>query len=66
MTEYVTNVCKFGQGELCCRYLVKGSEGWLCGKIKHKMGLDEKWAKEKHGAQGDNCSGIKDHSVMND
>jgi hypothetical protein len=31
-TEKVTNTCKIGQGNECCRYLVVGASGFECVK----------------------------------
>ena len=55
-----TNVCKFGQMEQCCRYLMLG-EGFFCAKLRPtlKAELDRK---VEHGtiiAKGDNCEGVE-------
>lgn len=59
MNEYIKQICKIGQGGACCKYLVMGTEGFECMKVNsaYKALIDEKWAKEQHVAQGDNCEG---------
>jgi len=53
----VTEVCKIGQGSLCCRYLIVGSQGFECSKSDPKMKsvIDGKLGTMT--AQGDNCEG---------
>lgn len=36
--------CGAGQGEVCCRYLVMGSDGFECGRVREsfKRMLDER------------------------
>jgi len=36
LSEHVKNVCKIGQGNDCCRYLVLGAEGFECAKCQMK------------------------------
>jgi hypothetical protein len=58
--DEVLNVCKMGQGEACCRYLVCGSKGFECAK--HGEFMDYLDGRVKAGtmvARGDNCEGKK-------
>lgn len=56
MTDHVKNVCKIGQGSLCCRYLVMGTEGFECGRMS---GMEEVIDNRIHSmtAKGNNCGG---------
>lgn len=58
--EHVDNVCRIGQGEACCAYLMMGN-GFECGKggpadrtIRSRLKAGTMTAK------GDNCSGHPD------
>ena len=55
--DQMDNVCKMGQGNACCRYIISSPDGILCGKDDPgtKMTLDNRV--EKMTAQGDNCEG---------
>jgi hypothetical protein len=55
--KHVMAICKPGQMEKTCRYLLIGMEGWECGKMNPqiKKMLDERVT--KMSAQGDNCDG---------
>lgn len=54
--SYVTDVCKIGQGNDCCRYLVAGVAGFQCVKLTSmKSVLDARGTTMT--AQGDNCEG---------
>ena len=58
--KQVEEVCKIGQGNDCCRYLLAGSEGFECGKLTElKSVLDKRVTENTIIAQGDNCEGIK-------
>ena len=58
MNENINNVCKIGQGNLCCRYLVVGNKGFECAKnTSLKEALDYRVYKQTIIAQGDNCEG---------
>jgi hypothetical protein len=58
MNEQVKNVCKIGQGNACCRYLVIGAQGFECVRdTEMKVYLDARVAMETMVARGDNCSG---------
>lgn len=67
VTDQVKNVCYIGQGAKCCKYLVMGSNGFECMKANpaEKKVIDTNWAIHEHVAQGDNCSGVKDFSLLN-
>jgi hypothetical protein len=56
--EYIKQICKMGQGKDCCRYLMAGAKGFICGKhTSAKPLLDERVATNTMIAQGDNCGG---------
>lgn len=58
MNEQVRNVCKAGQGNACCRYLVIGARGFECVRDSEmKAYLDARVAMEMMVARGDNCNG---------
>lgn len=53
------DICKLGQAEECCRYLMVG-EGFECAKLtKLKKTIDAKVKAGTFNAQGDNCDGIE-------
>lgn len=59
MTDHVKNVCKIGQGNTCCRYLVMGSKGFECAKFTSlKKLLDDRVMTNTITAQGDNCNEV--------
>ena len=55
--EHLMKVCKIGQGNDCCRYVLVDPKGILCGKDDPglKATLDSRV--EKMTAKGDNCEG---------
>lgn len=57
----VREVCKIGQGALCCRYLTMSPNGWSCEKLTD-MGreLDRRADAKQMVAIGDNCLGRGD------
>ena len=56
--DYVENICKIGQQEKTCRYLLMGPHGWCCGKLSHlKEYFDQRVANGAMLARGDNCEG---------
>ena len=59
LNEHVKNVCKIGQGNICCRYLVVGPKGLECMKniVEMKEHLDEKVEAKLMVARGDGCNG---------
>jgi hypothetical protein len=58
MNNQVRNVCKAGQRNACCRYLVIGPMGFECAKnTELKAYLDSRVAMETMVARGDNCEG---------
>lgn len=58
MNEHVRNVCKIGQGNECCRYMVLGTQGFECVKnTDMKAYLDARVAMETMVARADNCPG---------
>jgi hypothetical protein len=67
ITDQVKNICRIGQGANCCKYLVIGQDGFECMKVNKddKIVVDESWKRYEHVAQGDNCEGVKDFSLLN-
>lgn len=58
MNTHVKNVCKIGQGNICCRYLIIGINGFECVKnTDMKAYLDARAAMETMVARADNCKG---------
>jgi hypothetical protein len=58
INDHVKNVCKIGQGNTCCRYLVIGTQGFECVKnTDMKDYLDSRVAMETMVARGNNCEG---------
>jgi len=67
ITDHVRLICKLGKGQKCCRYLVVGSKGLECMKVDpdNRKVIDQSWATTNHVAQGDNCTGISNFSILN-
>ena len=59
-SEHATNVCKMGQGNECCRYLIGSPNGLECAKniIRIRRFTDMRVADEDMVARGDNCEGF--------
>lgn len=59
MNTHVQDVCRIGQGALCCKYLMCDEGGFFCGKSSGEWRkiVDNNWEKHQHVAQGDNCGG---------
>ena len=58
--EYCMQICKIGQGNSCCRYLVGSPKGFECAKhTSIRSNLDRRVANNTIVAQGDNCDGVK-------
>ena len=57
--NYVKDVCKIGQGNDCCRYLVMAPTGFECAKLdlSLKLTLDQRVRIGSMNAKGDNCPG---------
>lgn len=55
--EYVNDVCKIGQQEQCCRYLLFGADGFECGKTGPLKGVIDSKVMYM-SAQADNCEGV--------
>lgn len=52
-------VCKVGQGEACCRYILLDGKGFKCAKFtKLHNFIDMKVAKGLIKARGNNCPGL--------
>lgn len=58
--EHVEKVCKIGQGEKTCRYLVISSgKGFECSKASSlRQTIDRRFAGGTMNAKGDNCGGL--------
>lgn len=61
ISDYIRTVCRIGQMELCCKYLMARGKGFECGKYGPSMKavIDKAWAEHEHVAQGDNCEGVE-------
>lgn len=60
LNDHVKDVCKIGQGNACCRYLVMGGGGFECAKHSSLRNvLDERVKSKTINAQGDNCPGYE-------
>lgn len=57
--NYLKDICKLGQGNDCCRYLVMAPTGFECGKLDPalKRTLDQRVKSRAMHAWGDNCPG---------
>lgn len=51
-------VCKIGQKEKCCRYILAGKDGFECGKNTCYKDLIDNQINSMV-AKGDNCNGLK-------
>jgi hypothetical protein len=63
ISDHVKNVCKIGQKNACCRYLIISASGFECIKnTDMKAYIDSRVAMETMVARADNCPGkeIKD------
>ena len=57
--QHFHEVCKPGQGNACCRYVVAGSKGIECAKHSSlKTILDQRAEAKTMVAQSDNCEGV--------
>ena len=55
---HLNQVCKIGQGNECCRYIIAGSQGIGCAKhTELNKVIDAKVNAGEMTAQGDNCAG---------
>lgn len=55
--EHVEQVCKVGQREKCCRYLLCDINGFECGKTGPLKGVIDSRVMYM-SAQADNCEGV--------
>jgi hypothetical protein len=55
--EHLTDVCKIGRGDDCCRYISAGRDGIKCGKDDPGLKAIFDRQVEKMTAKGDNCDG---------
>ena len=62
--DYVKDICKIGQGELCCSYLLMGPDGYECAKWDKNIGfrraIEIRRANGTIKSLGDNCNGYTD------
>lgn len=57
---HAKDICKLGQSESCCRYLMIGGKDFQCAKLTlHKDSINKKVENGELNAQGDNCDGIE-------
>lgn len=58
---HLTNVCKIGQKEITCRYIIVNKDGVFCGKVNErtKQLIDDRVSLGKLLASGNNCNGFK-------
>ena len=57
--QEVLGVCGLGRGEVCCRFLLRGPEGWGCAKLTElREYIDDQVARGEFNARGDNCEGV--------
>lgn len=54
--KQLKEVCKMGQGEKTCRYIVCGADGFTCGK-NGPLYYDLTFNNQMR-AKGDNCNGM--------
>jgi hypothetical protein len=56
--EQAKNLCKMGQGDTCCAFLVAGRNGFACAKGTDMAGhIHYRLAEGTMNAKGNNCSG---------
>lgn len=67
ITDHVRLICKIGQEEKCCKYLVMGTKGFECMKAnpESKKVVDDNWSRNAHVSQGDNCNGVSNTNILN-
>lgn len=59
---YIKDVCRPGEQERTCRYLVSSTKGIECAKLTElKYTLDRRVKENKFIARGDNCDGMGTH-----
>jgi len=60
-TAQAENVCKIGQGNQCCSYLILDGDGWGCAKNSHfSPMINQRRLEGTMTAMSDNCSGPPD------
>lgn len=59
--EMLKAVCKMGEGEVCCRYIVADGTGICCAKHEEGLALqiNRRVGAGVFVAMGDNCEGLK-------
>ena len=56
--EYAKEICKIGQGEECCAFLLMGAKGFECAKGTFTQNaINLRLAEGTMNAKGDNCPG---------
>ena len=56
--NHVDGVCKLGQGEACCAFLMMGPDGFTCSKgTEVEATIRQRLQLGTMGAKGDNCEG---------
>lgn len=57
-SDHIKNVCKIGQGELTCSYLLMGADGYRCCKgTEIENIILQRLAAGTMKSKGDNCEG---------
>ena len=57
-SKHAKEICKVGQGDECCAFLVMGRDGFECVKgTELKLLIDLRLAEGTMNAKGDNCKG---------
>lgn len=65
--EYLKTVCKIGQRNLCCRYIIAGINGIRCAKLTSlKPVLDARSEAKTMVAQADNCAGVEENTELSE
>lgn len=66
--EHVRQICKFGQGESTCSFLIVHPKGgWGCAKgTSMEPGIWQRRTEGSLGSKGDNCSGPPDFKSISE
>ena len=56
--EWIKDICKIGQGEATCKYLVVAPTGIQCAKMDPSLRMTIDQRADKMNAKGDCCSGV--------
>jgi len=57
--DHLKSVCKLGEGEACCSFLMMGGGGFECAKgTPFEKPIRDRLAEGTMNAKGDNCTGF--------